>query len=161
MRILGFVSLVLMGLTSATPRNNFGGPADMIPFVGAPVFSSRDEEYIGSIIFRTAPVGRSPGKADLKMSLLSSNGERVEADCPDASYKYIDVSVIFDTSVMSCVGAFRSKLLGFWNRESVAFKWDAAKLILTSQFLIPFTLQFDAELTKDGAKEYDLVGFLV
>ena len=153
-RVFMMAWLVVLSLLMCSVKGAFQGPADMMPFVGQPVFTLNDEEWSVRIVIKSA------GKADFHAHL----GETaIKADCLDTNYRYDTTfgRIVFEPSIFSCITKFRSALLGYWSRAPISFVWNAVSLTLTSTFAIPFVVRFDPEETMKDGRKYDLVGFLV
>ena len=155
-RILILLSIMYAGSSQT-------GPAEMIPYVGEPVFVSTDP-YV-RIHIKSPPIESKRGKADI-MAVIPSESDPnnpITADCPNSDYKH-DINrglIVFESSFMSCVAKFRSSLLGYWSKPDIAFAWNPLDLTLAATFGTPFVLKFDADATMKAGRDFDLVGFLL
>jgi hypothetical protein len=136
-------------------------PAGMIPFVGRPAFSFYDSVFQMLVVVTSGPVDNKLGKLDFYANVTQYDGRVVRANCPGTDYRFEEDSIFLDAhwSLISCIGKFRTSLLGFWSKEPISFKWNALDLSLSPEFGIPVVLSF--EYGSDKVDRYDLVGFLV
>ena len=148
------VLLVALAVSAACDSGT-GGPADLIPYVGPPVFDARERGFSARITVK------SKTRSNISIRAVSSNGVTVEADCPDTRAKFINDALVFDAPVLSCLGNFKVSLLGYWSNKTISFTWDAAQITLEPTFGIPATLKFNPDATRRPDTGYDLLGFLV
>ena len=154
------VAAALMLLTAGVGALDYG-PAGMIPYVGRPAFSFYDTVVEMLVVVTSGPENDKPGKLDFYANVTQAAGRVVRAECPGTDYKFDYTSVVLDSSwsLFSCIGKFRTSLLGFRSKQPISFSWNAVDLTLSPEFGVPVVLAFEGN--SDEVERYDLIGYLV